>query len=165
MAVIKPTFTLTANKNSSTTNPGPLSVALSLSASDLLTVDNVRSEIVTPNTGGGTGPTTLIDGSTLDGTETGGTDGGYIYMKNTTASGSNLIYVGISPARHASNDPAAPGNGGTATGLDGTTAESYRTFTLKRGEFAYFPFDYLGDVFCFANAAAQTLEYWIFDRA
>tara|TARA_Y100001963_G_C6740234_1_gene428558 strand:- start:922 stop:1419 length:498 start_codon:yes stop_codon:yes gene_type:complete len=164
MAVIKPTFTLTANKSSSSTNPGPLSVALSLSASDLLTVDNVRSEIITPATGGGTAPTLIIDGSTLDGTETGGTDGGYIWMKNTTSSGANLIYVGITPARHASSDPTAPGNGGAATGLDGTTAESYRTFTLARGEFAYFPFDYLGDVYCFANAASQQLEYWIFDR-
>ena len=165
MAVIKPTFTLTANKSSVTNNPGPLSVALSLSATDLLTVDNVRSEIVTPITGAGETPKSILDGSTLDGTETAGTDGGFIWMKNiSAASTTNLIYVGISPARHASSDPTAPGNGGAATGLDGTTAESHRTFTLKVGEFAFFPFDYLGDIYCFASAASQKLEYWIFDR-
>ena len=40
MATITPTFTLSANKNSATT-PGPLSVALALSVTDALTVDNV----------------------------------------------------------------------------------------------------------------------------
>ncbi len=38
MAVIKPTITLTSNASSATTDPGPLSVALSLSATDSLTI-------------------------------------------------------------------------------------------------------------------------------
>ena len=161
---IKTTLTVSSNKASATTLPGPLSVALSLTGSESLTVDNVESQIITPATGAGITPTLIFDGSTFDGTETGGTDGCYLYFKNTTSTGSNLVYIGISPARHASNDPTAPGNGGAATGLDGTSAESYRTFTLKPGEFAWLPFDYLGDVYCFANAASQQLEVWRFDR-
>ena len=37
--------TLTSNANTATTNPGPLSVALSLSATDNLSVDTVEAEI------------------------------------------------------------------------------------------------------------------------
>ena len=160
MAVIKPTFTLTANKSSSTTNPGPLSVALSLSASDLLTVDTVKSEIVTVGTSGAL----LIDGSIMSGTETategaGGTYGGFVWMKNTTASGSNLIYIGVD------HD-----GGGTSVNdiSDDNQSDDFsqvtRIFTLQRGEFAWFPFDYTMDIFVDANAAAQQLEYWVFDR-
>ena len=164
MASIATTLTITANKNTASTSAGPLTVALKLAGQNTLTVDNVTSSIVTPVTGAGNTPKSILDGSTLDGTHTGGTDGGYVYMKNLST-GSGLIYIGISPARHASNDPTAPENGGTATGLDGTTAESHRTMTLKAGENAFFPFDYLGDIYCFASAANQSLEYWIFDRA
>mgnify|MGYP003141978982 CR=1 FL=1 len=41
MGVIKPTLTLTANTRSATTDAGPLSVALSLSATDSLTITKV----------------------------------------------------------------------------------------------------------------------------
>ena len=41
MATITPTLTLTSNASGATT-PGPLSVALSLSATDALTVDTVQ---------------------------------------------------------------------------------------------------------------------------
>ena len=165
MAVIKPTLTLTANTSQATTNAGPLSVALSLSATDLLTVDNVQSQIVTPQTSGTSVLT--IDGSGLDGTETAGTDGAYVYMKNiSAASTTNLIYIGIVPAVHTSTSPIVPANlGASGTALDHADAESYRTFTLKVGEFAFFPWDYLGDIYCGASAANQQLEYWIFDRA
>ncbi len=157
MAVIKPTFTLTANKSSASTNPGPLSVALALNASDLLTVDSVKSEIVTV----GTSSALLIDGSIMSGTETttegaGGTFGGFVWMKNTTASGTNLIYIGVDH------------DGGSgelqADDQDDSFTGATRMFTLKRGEFAWFPFDYTMDIFVDANAAAQQLEYWVFDR-
>lgn len=152
MAVITPTITLSANKSSATTNPGPLSVALALSASDVLTVDTVTSKIVAV---GDTSGTLLIDGSAYV-PGLGGTDGGYIFLKNTTASGTNLIYVGVE-ANGVLSDLA----GGTSA--DGT-GDPKRLFTLKRGEFAWFPFDYTMDITVDANAAAQQLEYWIFDR-
>ena len=64
MAVIKPTLTLTSNSSSATTDAGPLSVALSLSATDSLTVDTVKSSIITPSTT----HSILFDGSAEDAT-------------------------------------------------------------------------------------------------
>ena len=147
---IKPTFTLTANKNTNTANPGPLSVALSLNATDTLSVDTVTSEIITVAFTDATDAAVLLINSTLAGTGAAGTDGGYIWMKNTTTSGSNLIMIGVHP-----------------TGLEDIddNDDDHRFMTLKPGEFAWFPFDYTQDVSVKANAANQTLEYWIFDRA
>tara|TARA_Y100001963_G_scaffold23254_1_gene30820 strand:- start:203 stop:664 length:462 start_codon:yes stop_codon:yes gene_type:complete len=148
---IKPTFTLTANKNSNTNSPGPLSVALSLNASDTLSVDTVTSEIITVSTA----QAILIDGSaTNGGPGTGGTAGGYIWMKNTTASGNNLIYIGTNTS---ANDAAVDLIGSPGANVN-------RLFTLKVGEFAWMPFDYNMDIIVDANAADQQLEYWIFDR-
>ena len=107
----------------------------------------------------------IYDGSGITGTDfTGGTHGGYIYMKNTTASGSDLIYVGIVHAggNVAPTDPDA--YNATGTNLNRADDASLRTFTLKAGEFAFFPWDYLGDIYCHASAASQTLEVWRFDR-
>lgn len=161
---IKPTLTLTANRNSASTNPGPLSVALSLSGTDLLNVDNVQSEIITVQNSGTMVP--IIDGSTIDGTETAGTDGGFIYFKNVSAaSATNKIYIGIVGARHTSNDPTVPANlGASGTALDTADAESFRTMTLMVGEFAFFPWDYLGDIYAGASTSGQLLEMWRFDR-
>ena len=147
---IKPTFTLTANKNSNSASPGPLSVALSLNATDTLTVDTVTSEIITV---GDTSGTLLIDGSAYT-PGLGGTDGGYIWMKNTTASGNNLIYIGTNTS---ANDAAVDLIGSPGANVN-------RLFTLKVGEFAWMPFDYNMDIIVDANAADQQLEYWIFDR-
>ena len=162
---IKPTLTIKANKSSATSNPGPLSVDLTLNTTDLLSVDNVTSQIITVQNSGTMVP--IIDGSLLDGTETAGTDGSYIYLKNTSAaSTSNKIYIAIVPARHTSSDPTVPANlGASGTALDNADAESYRTFTLMVGEFAFLPWDYLGDIYAGASTTSQTLEYWIFDRA
>lgn len=162
MAVIKPTLTLTANTSAATTNAGPLSVALSLSATDLLTVDNVQSQIVTPANSGA--PTLLIGGDTAagaDGNDTPGTHGGFIYFKNTSAaSTTNLIYIGTT--LQGATAPANMGAGTTA--LDNADDASLRLITLKVGEFAFFPWDYMQDIYCGASAASQTLEYWLFDR-
>ena len=152
MATITTNFTLSANKSTATTLPGPLSVALSLNATAALTVDTVTSKIVTV---GNTSGTLLIDGSAYV-PGLGGTDGGYIYIKNTTATGTNLVYIGAE-ANGVLSDLA----GGTAA--DGT-GDPKRLFTLKRGEFAFFPFDYTMDITVDANAASQQVEYWIFDR-
>lgn len=152
MATITTNFTLSANKSTATTLPGPLSVALSLNATAALTVDTVTSKIVTV---GNTSGTLLIDGSAyIPGL--GGTDGGYVYIKNTTATGANLVYIGAE-----ANGDLSDLAGGTAA--DGT-GDPKRLFTLKRGEFAFFPFDYTMDITVDANAASQQVEYWIFDR-
>ena len=152
---IKPTFTLTANKNSVTSgNKGPLSIALALNASDLLSVDNVRSEIVTvPFSADGDNATLLVDGSAYMGaTGAAGTDGGFIYMKNVSAAhATNKIYIGMHPSGIALDDLAV-------------NAEDQRFCTLFVGEFAWFPFDYTQDIVIDASTSGQLLEYWIFDR-
>ena len=165
MGIIKPTLTITSNAASATTDAGPMSIALSLSTTDSLSVDTVESVIITPNQGGATEPTKIYDGADITGTDfTGGTHGGYIYMKNTTASGTDLIYVGIVHAGGSDTPTDPDAFNATGTNLNRADDASLRTFTLKAGEFAFFPWDYLGDIFCHASAASQTLEVWIFDR-
>ena len=162
MATIKPTFTLTSNKASATTTPGPLSVALALSVTDSLTVDTVQSEIISVTDT----RALILDGSGIHGATTSmdpGTDGGYLYLKNTGTA--KNCHVGIVAPAHASNDPATPATDGATSSLDGTTQETLRTFTLKPGEFAFLPWDYTGDIWVEANHSdGTTLEYWLFDR-
>ena len=177
MAVITPTISIRSNTGTAATNPGPLSVALSLSGSDVLTVDTATSAIITPPNSGA--PLKFLDGDALQGgdaVDAPGTYGAYVYMKNTTATGTNLIYVGFGGgtggATGTGQGGAAPANmgdtgstPGTHTALDNPDDASFRFMTLKPGEFAFFPWDYLQDFYCGANAADQTLEYWIFDKA
>jgi len=163
MAKIKPNLTITANSSSATT-PGPLSVALSLSATAAdaanggnLLVDNVTSAIFPIPTASGAS-VRLLDGSSYIGTGTAGTHGSFLYLRNTgTAEASNDIYV-------AFLDEQSPDNG-AGPDLDGAGTGSARTFTLKAGEFAFMPWDYTGDIFVQAEAASQTIEYWLFDRS
>ena len=151
MATIQTAFSISANKSTATTTPGPMSVAISASATNSLTVDKTVSEVMTvAYTDATDAAVLLIDGSTYMGTGAAGTDGGYIYIKNTTASGTNLIMIGLHPPGLEDIDD----NG-----------DDHRFFTLKKGEWAFFPFDYTQDISVKANAASQTLEYWIFDRA
>ena len=147
MAVIKPTLTLTSNASSATTDPGPLSVALSLSATDSLTVDTVESKNFAPSAT----HSILFDGSAKDaGSEVAGTNGGFIYTKNTSTSDYD-VYIGIEA------------DGASATALEGD-ADAQRLFTLKQGEFAFFPYDYTMDISVDAEHADATLEYWLFNR-
>ena len=147
MAVIKPTLTLTSNSSSATTDAGPLSVALSLSATDSLTVDTVEAATITPSTT----VSTLFDGSAKDiGSEVAGTNGGFLYFKNTSAADYD-VYIGIEA------------DGASATELQGN-ADAQRLFTLKQGEFAFFPYDYTMDITVDAENAAATLEYFLFNR-
>tara|TARA_R100000734_G_C3295821_1_gene87020 strand:+ start:122 stop:586 length:465 start_codon:yes stop_codon:yes gene_type:complete len=148
---IKPTFTLTSNKNSvpAGQNPGPLSIALSLSVTDLLSVDETQSQIVEVSNGS---PQQLFTGaSTMGGPGAGGTKGGFLYLRNVSAaSATNVIYVGVD----ATQDDLG-GSGG---------ADAKRLFTLKVGEFAFLPYDYNYNINIDASAAGQQLEYWLFDR-
>tara|TARA_Y100000114_G_C11714344_1_gene305155 strand:- start:258 stop:701 length:444 start_codon:yes stop_codon:yes gene_type:complete len=146
MAVIKPTFSLTSNASTATTDAGPLSIALSLSATDTLTVDKVQAETVTVSTT----EATLFDGDAISGGDgAGGTVGSFVYMKNTTGSTRN-IFIGI------------VADGGSASDLT-ASGDTARLFTLKDGEFAFFPFDYTMDLTVDADGAG-TLEYFLFDR-
>jgi len=159
MGKIKPTLTLTSNASTATTDPGPLSIALSLSAKPLLNVlnvDTVEAEIFTIGTGANT---EIVDGSALSAAFTPGTNGCFIYMKNTMTSGTETICIGIG------DDGLSPAVDDGTTDLTRAHTGSARTFSLKAGEFAFFPFDYCGDIVAQATAAAQTLEVFRFDRA
>lgn len=149
MATITPTFTLKANASSATT-PGPMSIALSLSATDSLTVDRVNSEIKDV----GDSVVAILDGSALldldSDNGTAGTHGGFVYMKNVT--GSDLdIYIGFNVAH------------GTTAATDDLNAPA-RGFTLKQDEFAWVPWDCTGDITARGEGACK-LEFWFFNRA
>ena len=172
MGVIKPTLTLTANSSSATSDAGPLSVALSLSASDSLTVDTVNSKIVTCSTS----HALLYDGSTMGPTgaelatevarssSVAGT-GGFLYFSNiSAASTSNFIYIGLgSDASVTATDIAAGDQIDVYSDTD--DASIIRLMTLAPGEFAWMPFDYTYNIFVDANAADQKLECWHFNRS
>jgi len=150
MAKLSPTLTLNANSSGATTNPGPLSIALSLAATDLLDVDRVVSEIKDV----GDSVLMVLDGSELLAIDsdngTAGTHGGFIYMKNVT--GSDLdIYIGFNVAH------------GTTAATDDLNAAA-RGFTLKQDEFAFMPWDCTGDITGRGEGACK-LEYFFFNRA
>lgn len=154
MATIQTALTISANKSTATTTPGPMSVAISTAATASLTVDKTTTEVTTlAYSSASDNAVLLIDGSAYGTTLTGGTNGGYVYMKNVTASGTDLIYVGVHPPGLEDFDN---------TNDDATRA--HRFMTLKRGEWAFFPFDYTQDISVKASAASQKLEYWVFDR-
>ena len=167
MAIIKPTFSLTANSITATTDAGPMSASLALSIADSLSVDVVdhrtieTSNVLNVNTNGKAGP---IDGSDVGGgTETPGTVGCYIYLRNNSSTTGENIYIGI-VAGGGSDTPSAPAASGT-TALDEATNATLRTMTLLPGEFAFFPWDYTGDIHWEAATGTPQLEYWRFDKA
>ena len=151
MATIKPTFSLTANASSSST-PGPMSMALSLSATDALDVTKVETKIIdvkidhTASNGAGI----LWDASDYltPGDAAAGTDGGFVYIKNTSSNAAHEISIGQGTAAHI----MGAGN-------------STRLMTLKGGEFAFFPWDMVADIVYDANVdQAAILESWLFVR-
>ena len=84
--------------------------------------------------------------------------GCWIYIANTMASGSELIHVGYT------TDADATGAGQYYDKLTANN-KNERLFSLKAGEFAFFPFDYTGDLYIDASAADQTYEFWRFERS
>ena len=147
MATITPTLSLTSNSSSASSLPGPLSVALSLSASTPITVDTVEAATITPSTT----VSRLFNGSAKDaGSGVAGLNGGLLYLKNTSAADHD-VYIGIEA------------DGASATALEGN-ADAQRLFTLKQGEFAFFPYDYTMDISVDAEHNDATLEYWLFNR-
>ena len=157
MATITPTLTLTANSATGTTTPlGPLSFALNLSTTDNIFVDNVETQVFDVDTGANV---EILNGSDLETAFTPGTNGCWIYMRNATTSGTDTICVGI-----VNEGTAAPATDNGTDDLTRAHADSHRTFALLPGEFAFFPFDYCGDIYAQGTANNQTLEYWRFDR-
>ena len=86
--------------------------------------------------------------------------------------GSDKILVGIvsghNPAGSSdsitgSDSPAAP-HATTAGHLADTANTTLRTMTLLPGEFAFFPWDYTGDIYVENTNGDPVLEYWLFDR-
>ena len=155
MAVIKPTLTLTSNASSAATDPGPLSIALSLSATDSITSDLVQSKIHT--FADATSHSILWDGDAIAGADgAGGTRGGFLYFKNTSATA--IVYIGIDHDGGSSLDLSTANETDDEAGLS-----QMRLFSLLAGEFAWMPFDGNCDIFGDSSAAA-TLECWYFDR-
>jgi hypothetical protein len=148
MATITPKLTLTSNASGASSLPGPLSVALSLSATTNLTVDRVVSETKIL----GTGTSLVLDGSNLLAVDSDsgapGEHGGFLYLKNATASDLD-IYVAF----------AADGT----TEVLGSNDDPHRSFTLKQNEFAFVPWDCTGDLVA-SGEGACTLEYFFFNR-
>ena len=155
MATIKPTISITSNSRTSTT-PGPLSFALSLSATDSLAVTKVYSEIIDLTNA----HKVLLDASDYTASAAEGVDGGFVYVKNLLADpdpagNTHDIYIG-----HASVI-----TGGTSaanlTGID----EPRRIMTLKPGEFAWFPWDMTFDLYVdHPETNTGALEVWCFVR-
>ena len=160
MAKITPTISFTSNSESVTNNPGPGSVSVSASITDSLNVDLMEQQLIETTTA----KTMLLDGSTVGGgTETPATVGCYIFLKNNSSTTNENIYIGI-VAGGGSDDPTAPADSGT-TALDEATNATLRTFTLLPGEFAWFPFDYTGDIYYESATGTPALEYWRWDKA
>ena len=99
----------------------------------------------------GTTVQTLFDGSAQDaGSEVAGTNGGFLYLKNTSAADHD-VYIGIKADAASAAELQAD-------------ADANRLFTLKQGEFAFFPYDYTMDITVDGEDAASTLEYFLFNR-
>ena len=151
MAVIKPTLTLTSNASSATTDAGPLSIALSLSATDSLAVTAVRSKILDVYGAHGSGDDggILWDASDFTASGEAGVDGAFVYIKNVTAadSGRNIM-IGAATLENLSSN-----------------GEADRLFTLLPQEFAFFPWDCTVDLNFDANGdTVNALETWVFVR-
>ena len=151
MGVIKPSLTLTANASTASSNAGPLSVALSLSATDSLAVTKVQSKILDVFGAHASGDSGGILWAASDYTASGeaGTDGAFVYIKNITAAGSGRnIMIGAATLENLSDN-----------------GEADRLFTLQPQEFAFFPWDCTVDLNFDANGdTTNALESWVFVR-
>ena len=149
MATITPTFTLTSNASTAST-PGPMSMALSLSATDALDVTKVETKILdvkidhTASIDAGI----LWDASDYTASGAAGTDGAFVYIKNTSSNAAHEISIGHGSAAHIMG-----------------AANTTRLMTLQGGEFAFFPWDCTADIVYDANGDySAALESWVFVR-
>lgn len=172
MGKITPTISFTSNSESVTNNPGPGSVSVSASITDSLSVDLMEQKLIECSDT----PTKLVDGHdtmTTAGSDvwTPGTVGSYIFLKNNSSTTNEDIYVGIvsncqdnTGTCVGADNPTAP-HASNAGHLAGTDHETLRTFTLLPGEFAWFPWDYTGDIYYESKTGTPALEYWRWDKA
>ena len=149
---ITPTLTITSNKYSATTNPGPTSSPLNISVTDLLDITQVDQKIVTV----ATGDANLFDASDYSASVAAGTDGGFVFLRNltddTTFTTTSNIYISC-------------GTTGDGELEDGGDAEAFRLMTLQPGEFAFFPWDMEQDIQVDASVANDdALEAILFVR-
>tara|TARA_R100001015_G_C4541837_1_gene105657 strand:- start:176 stop:646 length:471 start_codon:yes stop_codon:yes gene_type:complete len=152
MATITPTFTLTANASTAASTPGPMSFALSLSATDALDVTKVETKILDVKIDHATSVDAGILWDASDyltpGAASSGTDGGFVYIKNTSSNAAHEIMIGTGGAKTLN-----------------AAGESQRLMTLKGGEFAFFPWDMALDIIYDANVdQSAILESWLFVR-
>tara|TARA_R110001632_G_scaffold190872_1_gene311555 strand:- start:230 stop:670 length:441 start_codon:yes stop_codon:yes gene_type:complete len=145
MATITPTLTIAANASSATT-PGPVSTPISISATAALTVVTVKAATTLVPTAAAA---LFTDTLQTEGDEA-GTHGAFIYMKNVSP-GDHDIYIGFEVTD------------ATAAEIQGDGAAT-RVGTLKQGEFAFFPYDFAGDIMIDSQDAAAKLEYFFFSR-
>ena len=157
---IKPKLTIISNSSAATTDPGPsaLSIALStipnvdtsgrlsVESYDHFTINDVPHGTLNWTNVSEWDRAKLIDGSQhlIGGTPgadatstTSALTGCWVYVKNTTASGSELIHIGHT------DDSDARGGGQAFTALS-VSNETKIFFTLNTGEFAFFPYDLTG---------------------
>jgi hypothetical protein len=156
MATITPTLKIVSTAVDSGTGFGPSHFAMTVDQSDSLTVVKHRIREFEVDTGANV---VLINGSDEASAFAPGVNGCFIYIKNVTASGTEKICVGI-----LHEGEGAPAVDDTGDDLTRSHADSHRTFTLLPGEFAFFPFDYCGDIYAQATANDQYLELIQFDR-
>lgn len=145
MATITPTLTIAANASSATT-PGPVSTPISISATNSVTVVTVKAATTLVPTAAAA---LFTDTLQTEGDEA-GTHGAFIYMKNVSP-GDHDIYIGFEVTD------------ATAAELQAAGAPT-RVGTLKQGEFAFFPYDFAGDIMIDSEDAAAKLEYFFFSR-
>tara|TARA_R110002012_G_scaffold214081_1_gene385216 strand:+ start:161 stop:634 length:474 start_codon:yes stop_codon:yes gene_type:complete len=149
---ITPTLTITSNKYSATTNPGPTSSPLNISVTDLLDVTQVDQKIVTV----ATADAKLFENSDYSASIAAGTDGGFVFLRNLT-DGSGFTAT--------SNIMISCGTTGDGELEDGGAAEAFRLMTLQPGEFAFFPWDMEQDIHVDASVANDdALEAILFVR-
>ena len=149
MATITPTLTLKANASTAST-PGPMSFALSLSATDDLDVTKVETKILDVKIDHATSVDAgiLWDASDYTASASSGTDGAFVYIKNTSSTAGHEIMIGTGGAKHL-----------------GGAADAQRLMTLRGGEFAFFPWDCAQDIIYDANGDYNAaLETWVFVR-
>jgi len=149
MGIIKPTLSLIANASGATTEPGPMSISLALTATDSLDVTEVASKIMDLTTDV---HQLVWDASEYAASADVGVDGAFLYFKNLLSENSTPdllhdISIGM----------------GNENILD--AANTNRLFTLQPGEFAWFPWDVAQDLYVDQpEANTSALECWIFVR-
>ena len=184
---ISTTFAIKANSNDSSKSPGPLSTSLATSITQSLAVDavtqftiaDVRTTFDATNFAEDAPlGQILLDGSDYtasahsvsSGSSAADHHGAWVYIKNTTATGNHLVAIGHTTDADAGDDSEAGGTGGAdlepivAGDADTMADKNQRLFSLRAGEFCFFPYDYTGDLYCQATGASQSLEVWIFHR-